>query len=99
MSMKRKRSDIDPAEAKSKRKEIIDFAIKHSLTIEPLIGCNYYVDNILLLGTCACVPERKKCPCDEALDDIKRLGHCRCRLYYKDLEAFVKRRDKESKES
>ena len=37
---------------------------------------------------CPCVPGRNKCPCDEALDDIERLNHCRCYLFCND--AYIK---------
>jgi len=37
---------------------------------------------------CPCVPGRNKCPCDEALDDIEQLNHCRCYLFCN--EAYLK---------
>lgn len=77
-------------EAPSKRvgKRIVQFAMEHNLTINPTIGYAYFAQSLILLGNCACVPERKKCPCDEALEDIEKLGHCRCALLYKSLEVF-----------
>jgi hypothetical protein len=32
-------------------------------------------------GGCPCVPDRPRCPCDEVLDDIDELNHCRCYMF------------------
>lgn len=58
---------------------------------------------VLEKGGCPCVPGRDKCPCDEALEDIKQLNHCRCYLFcnedYLKLydEVVVQRRKKQEK--
>ncbi len=36
---------------------------------------------VIKKGGCPCVPGRPKCPCDEALEDIKELNRCRCFLF------------------
>lgn len=48
---------------------------------------------------CPCVPGRQKCPCEQAMDDIEELNHCRCYLfvndaYLKDYEEKVINRKK-----
>lgn len=35
-------------------------------------------------GGCPCVPGRPKCPCEEAMDDIEEINHCRCFLFVND---------------
>ena len=68
---------------------IVAYAKKNSLVIHPGIGYGYFVDNLLLLGNCACAPERKGCPCPEAKEEVATDGKCKCGLYWKDLDAYT----------
>jgi len=68
---------------------ILIFAQQNAFIIHPGIGYSYFVNNLLLLGNCACAPERKSCPCPESKEEVVRDGRCRCGLYWKDLGCFL----------
>ena len=68
---------------------MVDFAIRNSFTINPRIGYSYFVDNVRLLGNCACAPERKRCPCPEAKKEVRLEGTCKCGLFWRDLQTFL----------
>lgn len=40
---------------------------------------------VIKKGGCPCVPGRQKCPCEQAMDDIEELNHCRCYLFVNDI--------------
>ena len=67
---------------------IIDFATKHNLIIHPGAGYNHFIDNYEKYGSCACDPKRKKCPCSEAIDEVKNNGACKCQLFWENLAVF-----------
>ncbi len=69
---------------------IVLFARKHSFVIHPYLGCEYFVKNWLLLGACACAPERKHCPCPESITEVLELGKCKCGLYWKSLDCWLR---------
>ena len=76
-------------EKKSKlRRDIVDFAQNHNLVVHPGRGYEYYVENYLLFGSCACDRTRLTCPCVECLAEIKKDGWCKCRLYFKNLGTY-----------
>jgi|GEM_PF-5559584 len=68
---------------------MILFAKKHALVIHPLIGCDYFVKNLILLHACACAPDRKNCPCMESLAEVRERGKCKCGLYWKDFDCYL----------
>lgn len=78
--------------------ELIKFACQHELKIHPGQDPFKWADLVIRKGGCPCVPARKHCPCEFALDDIKELGRCRCGLFcnddyikkYNDLRANLK---------
>lgn len=70
-------------------KAIVAFAKANSLVIHPAIGYSYFVDNLVLLGNCACAPERKSCPCPESKREVLEEGKCKCGLYWKDLDYWL----------
>ena len=70
-------------------KAIVAFAKANSMVIHPAIGYGYFVENLVLLGACACAPERKSCPCPESKREVLEDGKCKCGLYWKDLDAFI----------
>ena len=69
-------------------KAIVAFAKVNSFLINPRIGYDYFVMNLIILGTCACAPERKSCPCPEAKKEIEEEGKCKCGLYWRDLDCW-----------
>ena len=71
-----------------KRREILDFARNNNLVIHPGGGYEYYVESFFQFECCACDPNRKNCPCPEAVAEVAKLGWCKCRLYWRDLDTF-----------
>lgn len=70
------------------RKRMIDWAKEHNWVINPSKGMEIYVENYLRFGFCPCDSSRLTCPCEESIVDMEKWGHCRCRLYWKDLDTF-----------
>lgn len=65
------------------------FARNNNFVIHPWTGCSYYVENFRLLSCCACAPERKRCPCKEARDEINTRGKCKCGLFFKSYDCYL----------
>jgi ferredoxin-thioredoxin reductase catalytic subunit len=80
------------AEMNQKRLDIIHFAQDFNLVINPAKGMELQVEYFFRFGFCPCdsTRQRTSCPCDQALDDIKKTGHCLCKLFWKDMETFKK---------
>ena len=76
-------------EVVQKRREICDFARDNNLVIHPG-GYGYYIDSFLMFHYCSCAPERKNCPCPEAIEEVAKNGHCRCNLFWRSLDDFKK---------
>ena len=70
-----------------KRREIIDWAVEHNFITNPN-GYEYYIENWFAFGFCVCDKTRKYCPCPESIDEVKELGYCKCRLYYRNYEVY-----------
>lgn len=70
-------------------KAIVRFAQKNSFVINPAIGYDYFVKNWMILGACACAPERKHCPCPESVNEVPEKGRCKCGLYWKNLDCWL----------
>jgi hypothetical protein len=64
--------------------EITKFIQDHKLQVHP--GQNVEKHSMLVIakGGCPCVPGRNHCPCPEALEDIKKIGRCRCGILCND---------------
>lgn len=71
-----------------KRREILDFARDNGFVINPGRGYDYYADGYFKFGHCPCDKSRLECPCPESINEVKRYGWCKCRLYWKDLDTF-----------
>ena len=73
-----------------KRMAILNFAKKNNLVIDPASGFEDKFQAFLEFGYCPCDPtkERTRCPCRQALAEVAEVGHCLCRLYWKDIETF-----------
>ena len=69
----------------SRREEIaeaiIKFAQDNDLEIHPGQDPLKWADLVIKKGGCPCVPGRKHCPCEFALEDIKEINRCRCGLF------------------
>ena len=70
------------------RCEILDWARDHNLVIHPGGGYEYYLKNYVKSGRCPCDPERSHCPCPESVEETREDGHCKCHLFWRDLETF-----------
>ncbi len=61
---------------------IIKFAQANKLKIHPGQDPLKWADLVIKRGGhCPCVPGRDHCPCEFALEDIKRLNRCGCGLF------------------
>jgi len=81
-----KKPDIKTTNAK--RRELLDFAHEYGLIIHPGSGFDYYIDSFFKFGRCPCDAKRKNCPCPEAVEECRTIGHCKCHLYWKDNATF-----------
>lgn len=65
--------------------KMVSFIQKHDLYVHPRRlskgGLPYMANLFLSVRHCPCKPDRKKCPCKEALQEIKTKGFCECRLF------------------
>ncbi len=73
-----------------RRFSVIDWAEEHNLVINPSKGMETAIESFAKFGYCPCDPSKSRtnCPCQESLSDIKEVGHCICRLFWKDLNTF-----------
>lgn len=65
-------------------KSITDFASKNKVHIHPGQEAHTWAVLVIKKGGCPCVPGRNECPCESVLEDIKKLGRCRCGLFCND---------------
>ena len=73
-----------------KRRQLLIFARDNSLVIHPGCGFEYYITNFFEVGRCPCDDTRPDCPCPESVVEIKEFGWCKCRLYWRDLDVYMK---------
>ena len=88
--MKKQQASKKPSDAKRKRGmvyDIIEHAEKHNMVINP-VGYDYYVDGFITFNHCPCDSTRPKCPCEESVEEVKEKGHCKCHLFWRDLNTF-----------
>lgn len=80
-------------------KAISEFAEKHNLHIHPGQEPNKWAELVIKNGGCPCVPGRIDCPCELVLEDIRKLGRCRCGLFCDDkyLREYNELRQKRKK--
>ncbi len=76
------------AKANPQRRRILDWARDHGMIIHPASGYSYYVDGYQHFGCCPCDKNRPGCPCPESITEVKEQGHCKCRLFWRDLDTF-----------
>ena len=73
--------------ANKKRREVLDWAKRHNFIINP-DGYEYYVESWFMFKYCPCDKTRKSCPCIESVEEVKRVGYCKCHLFWLDYEIF-----------
>lgn len=96
-NLREARALIGKSEIPTKKKKIpvdleysiIAFARDHNFTVHPL-GLTRYAESYMEFSYCPCDPARKECPCAESIDEVNTVGHCKCRLYWKDLNTYIK---------
>ena len=71
-----------------KRREILDFARDHNMVINPGRGYDYYVDSFYKFKACPCDATRLECPCPDAVEEVKKDGWCKCRLFWRNHDTF-----------
>lgn len=68
---------------------IVQHAAKHNLLINPGSGYGYALDQIRKFNHCPCDASREHCPCEQSLEEVQRQGHCKCHLYWRDLQTWT----------
>ena len=80
-------------------KGIVKFKYEHGFLFHPGKTPDKWADLVIKSQGCPCVPGRPQCPCQEAADEVKNLGHCRCYLFcnesYMELWTRVVKRKRE----
>ena len=71
-----------------KRRQILDFARDNNMVIHPGGGYEYYIKTVFEVGHCPCARERLECPCPESIEEVKKDGWCKCRLFWRDLDTY-----------
>ena len=79
----------------TKQRELCSFADEQKLVIHPR-GYDYYIESYLMFDCCPCNSTRKSCPCEQAIEEVARDGHCLCRLFWRSYQEFVKQMFKEA---
>ena len=77
--------------------DILNFAIVNSCIINPVNGYYYYLKNYIEGRCCPCDNERNNCPCKEAPSEISLNGKCKCGLFWKNLNIYMKYKFQEDK--
>jgi len=58
--------------------ELAEFARAHGLLLPNPECLKAHAARYVALGHCPCVESRDTCPCEEALNDVDRMGRCEC---------------------
>jgi hypothetical protein len=68
---------------------VISFAQANGFVINPT-GYGYYIDGFNTFRHCPCDQSRPECPCKEAIDEVSTHGKCKCQLFWKDYNVYLK---------
>jgi ferredoxin-thioredoxin reductase catalytic subunit len=66
----------------------IVFAKQHEFIITPL-GWQKHKTQYNKLGSCPCDSQRPVCPCPEAFNEVRNLGHCKCSLFWRNYDTYL----------
>ena len=72
---------------KEQMQSVLEFAIKNQCVVNPM-GWNSALENFNEFKSCVCDPSRHSCPCEQAPQEIKEKGHCKCNLFFRDYETY-----------
>ena len=73
-----------------KTKELDSWCNKHGLKYHPRGIDSLIIRIVEIGGRCPCAKERQHCPCDESIEECKRRGMCKCRLFVNSKAIFFK---------
>ena len=59
-------------------RKLVRFERKHNLKHNPIRTLQFLAQRVVKLSHCPCRPSRLRCPCGQALKEIKKKGHCLC---------------------
>lgn len=68
---------------------IVKYAQKQQFLINPATGYTYALDALRKFYRCPCDVNREHCPCKQAAEEVKTIGHCKCHLFWRDYQAFI----------
>lgn len=68
--------------------QALEFAQKNGFVLDP-DGYAYRLRGYLIFNRCPCAPDRKTCPCDQAANEVKTAGHCKCQLYWRSYQDYI----------
>lgn len=71
---------------------VFNFARVNSFIITP-DGYDATITRYLRAQHCPCYTSRTVCPCPEAVEEIRGLGHCYCQLFYRDIHTYMRLHD------
>lgn len=69
--------------------KVLIFAQMHGFVLDP-DGYAYRLRGYLMFNHCPCAPDRKSCPCDQAVDEVTRQGHCKCQLFWRSYGDYLR---------
>ena len=61
--------------------KVLEFSRLNRLCIHPATDIFDKVQRTIDAGHCVCDSNRSCCPCDQALDEVKENGWCKCMLF------------------
>ncbi len=74
---------------KDQERLVLEFAIKNNCIINPQ-GWNSALEDFNEFQHCVCDPNRPTCPCEQAAQEVKTKGHCKCHLFWLDHRTYMK---------
>jgi ferredoxin-thioredoxin reductase catalytic subunit len=74
---------------KEQEQAVLEFAIKNKCVVNPQ-GWNSALEDFNEFRHCVCDATRPTCPCEQAPQEIAEKGHCKCHLFWKDYEVYMK---------
>ena len=77
---------------KEQMRTVLEFAINNHCVVNPM-GWNSALEDFNEFKHCVCDPARPTCPCSQAPQEIAEKGHCKCHLFWKGYETYIKSRN------
>lgn len=77
--------------ARAANLRVVEFARDNKIVISP-VGMGYYIESVLMFNCCPCAKERPSCPCPESIGEVRDIGHCKCQLFWRDYDTYIKQK-------